>query len=69
MNRLDKVKKEISAMSLDDFMKHFVVEGTRDYICSEIKVSHAQCINHQQYNCTECIKAYLEGEVKENDLL
>ena len=63
MDNFKKLKQEIFAMSLDDFVKRFVAEGTRDYICSEIKVPHAQCINHQQHNCVECIKAYLESEV------
>lgn len=65
MTRYDKLKQEINAMSLDEFMKHIVAEGTKDYICSEIKVPHAQCINHQEHNCVECIKAYLKGEVEE----
>ena len=52
-------------MSLDDFMKHFVSdEGVKDYICSDIKVPYAQCVDHQEHNCVECIKAYLEGNVE-----
>lgn len=64
MTRYDKLKAEINAMSLNEFIKHFVAEDTKDYICSEIKVPHAQCINHQQHNCTECIKAYLGSVVE-----
>lgn len=64
MTRYDKLKQEINAMRLDEFIKNFVAEDTRGYICSEIKVPHAQCINHQQHNCIECIKTYLEGEVE-----
>lgn len=64
MTQFDKLKAEISEISLDDFVKHFVEEGTKDYICSEIKVPHAKCVNHQEHNCVECIKAYLEGDVK-----
>ena len=60
----DRIKKEISEMSLDDFVKHFVAEGTKDYICSEIKAPHAHCMNYQEHNCVECIKAYLEGTVE-----
>lgn len=64
MTRFEKLKKEISEMSLEDFMKHFVSgEGVKDYICSDIKVPHAHCVKHQEHNCTECIKAYLESEV------
>ncbi len=63
MTRFEKVKKEISEMSLNDFMKFFVSdEGVKDYICSGIKVPHAHCIGHKEHDCTECIKAYLEGE-------
>lgn len=64
MTRYDKLKQEISAMSLDDFIKHFISGGnTKDYICGDIKVPHAQCKN-ADYDCLECIKAYLEGEVE-----
>ena len=49
-------------MSLDDFIKHFISgKGIKDYICGDIKVPHAQCKN-ADYDCLECIKAYLEGE-------
>lgn len=65
MTRFEELKKEISEMSLNDFMKHFVSdEGVKDYICSDIKVPYAQCIGHQEHNCVECIKAYLEGNVE-----
>lgn len=65
MTRFEELKKEISEMSLDDFMKHFVPdEGVKDYICSDIKVPHAHCIGHKEHNCNECIKAYLEGDVE-----
>ena len=64
MTRYDKLKQEISAMSLDDFMKHFIVgAGMKDYICADIRVPHAQCKN-ADYDCLECIMAYLEGEVE-----
>lgn len=64
MTRYDKLKAEINAMSLDEFFKHFISgKGIRDYICGDIKVPHAQCKN-ADYDCLECIKAYLEGEVE-----
>lgn len=63
MTQFEKVKQEISAMTFDEFFKHFISgKGIREYICGDIRVPHAQCINHQQHNCVECIKAYLEGE-------
>ena len=65
MIRYDKLKAEISEMSLGDFIKSFVAEGTKDYICSEIKVPHAHCMNHQEHNCVDCVTAYLEGNVEE----
>ena len=62
MNRLEKVKKEISGMSLDEFMKHFISgKGLREYICGDIKVPHALCKN-ADYDCLVCIREYLEGE-------
>lgn len=65
MTRYDKLKQEISAMSLDDFIKHFISGGnTKDYICGDIKVPHALCKN-ADYDCLECIKAYLESRVEE----
>ena len=65
MTRYDKLKQEISAMSLDDFMTHFILgKGVREYICGDIKVPHALCKN-ADYDCLECIKAYLEGVVEE----
>ena len=64
MTQFDKLKAEISAMSLDDFMRTYVDnEDIKDFICSDIKVPYAHCIGHQEHNCTECIKAYLESEV------
>lgn len=63
MTRYDKLKQEISAMSLDDFMKHFVVGGNaKDYVCSEIKVPYAHCVDHHTHNCGICIREYLESE-------
>lgn len=60
MTKFEELKKEILEMSLDDFMKHFVSdEGVKDYICSDIKVPHAQCIGHNEHDCIECIRAYL----------
>lgn len=65
MIRYDKLKTEISEMSLDDFVKHFISgKGIREYICGDIRVPHAQCQN-ADYDCLECIKAYLEGNVEE----
>ena len=64
MTRFEELKKEISEMSLDDFIKNFVAEDMKNYICSEIKVPHAQCINHQEHNCVECIKAHLGSVVE-----
>lgn len=62
MTKFEELKKEISEMSLDDFIKCFIMgEGTKNYICSDIKVPHAQCINHQEHNCIECIRAYLNS--------
>ena len=64
MTRYDKLKQEISAMSLDEFFKHFISgKGIRDYICGDIKVPHALCKN-ADYDCLKCIKVYLEGEVE-----
>lgn len=63
MDRFEQLKAEINAMNLDDFMKHFISgKGIREYICGDIKVPHALCKN-ADYDCLECIKAYLEGEV------
>lgn len=65
MIRYDKLKAEIYEMSLDDFIKHFISgKGIREYICGDIRVPHAQCQN-ADYDCLECIKAYLEGNVEE----
>lgn len=64
MNNFEKLKQEISAMSLDEFFKHFISgTGIREYICSDIRVPHAQCQN-ADYDCLECIKDYLKGEVE-----
>ena len=64
MTRYDKLKAEISAMSLDDFMKHFISgKGIREYICGDIKVPHAQCKN-TDYICNDCILEYLKSEAK-----
>lgn len=66
MTRFEALKKEISAMSLDEFMKRFVDnDDVKDYICSDIKVPHAHCIGHKEHNCNECIKSYLESRVEE----
>ena len=63
MTQFEKVKQEISAMTLDEFFKHFISgKGIREYICGDIRVPHAQCKN-TDYDCLECIKAYLESEV------
>lgn len=64
MTRYDKLKAEISAMSLDEFFEHFISgKGIREYICGDIRVPHAQCQNTDYY-CLECIKDYLKGEVE-----
>jgi hypothetical protein len=64
MDRFEALKQEISAMNLNDFMRIYVDnDDVKDFICSDIKVPYAHCIGHQEYNCTECIKAYLESEV------
>ena len=64
MNRLEKIKQEISEMSLDDFIKHFISgKGIREYICGDIRVPHAQCQN-ADYDCLECIRDYLKCEVE-----
>ena len=61
MIRFEKVKKEISEMSLDEFMKHFISgKGLREYICGDIKVPHALCKN-ADYDCLVCIREYLES--------
>ena len=63
MTQFEKLKSEISAMSLDEFFKHFILgKGVREYICGDIKVPYALCKN-ADYDCLECIKAYLESEV------
>lgn len=63
MTQYDKLKAEISAMTFDEFFKLFISgKGIREYICGDIRVPHAQCKN-ADYDCLECIKAYLEGEV------
>jgi hypothetical protein len=65
MTQFEKIKQEISAMSLDEFFKHFISgKGIREYICGDIKVPHALCKN-ADYDCLECIKDYLKGEVAE----
>lgn len=65
MTRYDKLKQEISAMSLEDFVKHFVSgKGVKDYICGEIRVPYAHC-SKQDYVCVDCIIEYLKGEVAE----
>lgn len=60
MTKFEELKKEINEMSLDDFIKHIVAEGAKDYICSDIKHPNAFCTKKQEYNCEECIKAYLK---------
>lgn len=65
MDRFESLKKEISAMTFDEFFKHFISgKGIREYICGDIRVPHAQCKN-TDYDCLKCIKAYLESEVAE----
>jgi hypothetical protein len=65
MTQFEKVKKEISAMTFDEFFKHFISgKGIREYICGDIRVPHAQCKN-TDYDCLECVKDYLKGEVAE----
>ena len=65
MTRFEELKQEISAMSLDEFFKHFILgKGVREYICGDIKVPYAQCKN-ADYDCLECIKKeYLRGEAE-----
>ena len=49
----------------DEFFKHFISgKGIREYICGDIKVPHALCKN-ADYDCLECIKDYLKGDVAE----
>ena len=51
-------------MSLDDFMKHFIVgAGMKDYICADIRVPAAHCKN-TDYICNDCILEYLKSEAK-----
>jgi hypothetical protein len=65
MTQFGKIKKEISAMSLDEFFKYFISgKGIREYICGGIRVPHALCQN-ADYDCLECIKGYLESRVEE----
>lgn len=64
MDNLEKLKQEISAMSLDEFMTHFIVgAGMKDYVCADIRVPAAHCKN-TDYICNDCILEYLKSEAK-----
>ena len=66
MTRYDKLKAEINAMSLDDFIKHFFAkDGMREYVCGQIKHPNAHCTKTDDYSCMECLKEYLKSEVEE----
>ncbi|MEE0899255.1 MAG: hypothetical protein U0L88_16730 [Acutalibacteraceae bacterium] len=63
MTQFEKLKAEITEMSLDDFMSNFVTgKGMREYICSDIKYPHAHCTKTDDYSCIECLKEHLRGE-------
>ena len=64
MDRFEQLKAEINAMSLDDFMKHFVSgQGMKDYICGVIDSNDAECCRNDDYTCVHCIRKHLESEV------
>ena len=64
MTQFEKLKSEISAMSLEDFIKHFISgKGIKDNICGDIKVPYALCKN-TDYICNDCILEYLKSEAK-----
>lgn len=65
MTQFEKIKAEISEMSLDDFAKHFITgNGVKEYVCGEIKHPQAHCTKTDDYSCLECLKEYLRGEAK-----
>lgn len=66
MTQFDKLKQEISAMSLDEFFKHFISGkgGAKDYICGNIKHPQAHCTKTDDYSCLECLREFLRSEVK-----
>ena len=62
MNRFEQLKEEIANMNLDDFMKNFVIDTMKDYICGGIRHPQAHCSN-EDYVCGDCLRSYLESEV------
>lgn len=65
MTQFEKLKQEISAMSLDEFFKHYISgKGIRGYICGEIGHPIAHCTKADDYSCLECLKEYLRGEAE-----
>lgn len=64
MTRYDKLKQEISAMSLDEFIKNFVSDkGMKEYICGDIDFKTAECYMQAEHDCVHCIRKHLESEV------
>ena len=65
MTQFEKLKQEISAMSLDEFFKHYISgKGIREYICGEIRHPIAHCTKADDYSCMECLREYLRGEAE-----
>jgi hypothetical protein len=64
MTQFEKLKQEISAMSLDDFIKLFIKrkDGVKEFVCSDIKHPKAHCTKTDDYSCTECLREYLKSE-------
>lgn len=65
MTQFEKLKSEIAEMDIDKFLNYFISEfGMKLYICGEIKHPKAHCTKTDDYDCMECLKEYLRGEVE-----
>lgn len=63
MDKFEQLKAEINAMSLDDFIKHFVSDkGVKEYICGDIDFKTAECYMQAEHDCVHCIRKHLESE-------
>jgi hypothetical protein len=64
MNGFEQLKEEIAKMSIDDFIKNFVLDkGMKDYICSDIGFKTAKCYMTAEHDCVCCIRNHLESAV------
>lgn len=55
----DRIKYEISQMSMEEFIEFCGSESCDNRICGHIPVNYAHCDNKRPYDCCECIREYL----------